>query len=193
MHKVYSPSIERHICPQLTITRAAHALHELKRNVFTTAAVDNIDHNTSSTTAITSFHGTSISLIQHPNEEGEGVSNAIIKRRNLSAAKTIAPLPSSYTNILPLSSQKQGGLKVPSTSTQCSLKGAEEAVLSATRKETEWLDHTRKHLEENKVTDYENLTTLKTKTAGNGKPASLVRKQKQWYRGQLTMQNGNST
>ena len=30
MHKVYSPSIEQHICPQLTITRAAHALPELK-------------------------------------------------------------------------------------------------------------------------------------------------------------------
>ena len=79
----------------------------LKRNVFTTAAVDNIDHNTSSTTVITLFQGTRISLIQHPNEDGEGVSNAIIKRRNLSPAKTIAPLPSSYTNILPLSSQKR--------------------------------------------------------------------------------------
>ena len=143
-----------------------------KRNVFTTAAVDNIDHNTSSTTAITSFHGTSISLIQHPNEDVEGVSNAIIKRKNLSTAKTIAPLPFSYTDILPLPSQKQGGLKVPSTSTQCSLKGDKEAVLMATRKETEWLDHTTKHLEENKVTDYENVTTLQTKTAGNGKAAS---------------------
>ena len=91
----------------------------------------------------------------------------------MSPAKPIAPLPSSYTNILPLSSQKQGGLKVPSTSTQCSLKGDEEAVLMATRKETEWLDHTTKHLEENKVTDYENVTTLQTKTAGNGKAASM--------------------
>ena len=61
---------------------------------------------------------------------------------------------------------------MPSTSTQCSLKGDEEAVLMATRKETEWLDHTTKHLEENKVTDYENVTTLQTKTAGNGKAAS---------------------
>ena len=165
---------------------------DLKRTVFTTAAVDNIDHNTSSTTAITSFHGTSISLIQHPNEDGERVSNSIIKRKNLSPAKTtcIAPLPSSNTNILPLSSQKQGGLKVPSTSTQCSLKGDEEAVLMATGKETEWLDDTTKHLEENKVTDYENVTTPHTKTAGNG---SLVWRQKQWYRGQLTTENGNST
>ena len=34
MHTVYSPSIERHICPQLAITRAAHALHELKTNLY---------------------------------------------------------------------------------------------------------------------------------------------------------------
>ena len=38
----------------------------LKTNVFTTAVVDNLDPNTSSTTAVSSFHGTSISLIQHP-------------------------------------------------------------------------------------------------------------------------------
>ena len=43
---------------------------------FTIAAVDNMEHNTSSTTAISSFHGTSISLIEHPTVEGEGVKNA---------------------------------------------------------------------------------------------------------------------
>ena len=53
---------------------------------------------------------------------------------------------------------------MPSTSTQCSLKADEEAVLMATGKETEWLEH----LEENKVTDYESVTTRQTKTAGNG-------------------------
>ena len=106
----------------------------------------------------------------------------------MSPAKTIAPLPSSYTNILPLSSQKQGGLKVPSTSTQCSLKGDEEPVLMATKKETEWLDHTTKHLEQTKVTDYENVTTLQTEESH-----ALARKQKQRYRGQLATENGNST
>ena len=34
----------------------------LKRQLFTTAAVDNIDHNPSATTAQTSFHGTSMSI-----------------------------------------------------------------------------------------------------------------------------------
>ena len=38
----------------------------LRTNVFTTAAVDNLDPNTSSTKAVSSFHVTSISLIQHP-------------------------------------------------------------------------------------------------------------------------------
>ena len=38
----------------------------LKTNVFTTAAVDNLDPNTTSTKAVSSFHVTSISLIQHP-------------------------------------------------------------------------------------------------------------------------------
>ena len=38
----------------------------LKTNLFTTAAVDNLDPNTSSTKAVSSFHVTSISLIQHP-------------------------------------------------------------------------------------------------------------------------------
>ena len=89
----------------------------LTRNVFTTAAVDNVDHNTSSTTAITSFHGTSISLIQLTNEHGEEQSNRLRDRDN-------SP------------------------------------------------DNSPRQLE-------------------MGKP--LVRKPKQWYRGQLTTENGNST
>ena len=47
--------IQRAVCPP-----------QLKCGVFTTAAVDNIDHNLSSTSAQDSFHGTGISLFQHP-------------------------------------------------------------------------------------------------------------------------------
>ena len=43
---------EQVVCPSI-----------LKRNTFTTAVVDNIDHNPSATTAKDSFHGTGISLI----------------------------------------------------------------------------------------------------------------------------------
>ena len=39
-----------------------------KGGLFTTAAVDIIDHNPSSTSAHDSFHGTVISLFQHPDD-----------------------------------------------------------------------------------------------------------------------------
>jgi hypothetical protein len=44
----------------------------LRAGLFTTAAVDNIDHNPTSTTAVDAFHGTGISLVQHygHNEQG---------------------------------------------------------------------------------------------------------------------------
>ena len=49
----------------------------LKGSIFATAAVDNTDHNPSSTSSHDSFHGTGISLFQHPteknNEENSGV------------------------------------------------------------------------------------------------------------------------
>ena len=49
------------VCPQV-----------LPRGLFTTAAMDNIDHNPTSTTATTAFHGTSISVFQHPTRDENG-------------------------------------------------------------------------------------------------------------------------
>ena len=123
-------------------------------------------HDTSLTMATSSFHGTSISLIQHPNVKGEGVENVSIKLRNVSTAKTIAPLPSSYTNIPPLSSNK-GGLEV--LSTQSNLKSDDEAVFSATIKENEWLDHTGKHVEEQTERNKEDMSSTGVKPSVNGK------------------------
>ena len=51
---------------------------KLRTNLFTTAAVDNIDHNPSSTTATDSFHGTGISMFQHPTAENEGQSRDVV-------------------------------------------------------------------------------------------------------------------
>ena len=41
---------------------------KLRKYIFTTGNVDNIDHNPSSRTAKDSFHGTAISLTQHPSK-----------------------------------------------------------------------------------------------------------------------------
>ncbi|XP_065669903.1 uncharacterized protein LOC124808522 [Hydra vulgaris] len=71
----------------------------LIENVFTTAAIDNIDHNPSSSTATKSFHGTSISIFQHAEID------LPVKRYDYDfsekANNAILELPSYYTTIEP--------------------------------------------------------------------------------------------
>ena len=50
---------------------------QLKGGLFTTAAVDNIDHNSSSTSAHDSFHGTGISLFQHQDNDFIGIDRGV--------------------------------------------------------------------------------------------------------------------
>ena len=45
----------------------------LRKNVFTTAAIDIVDHNPSSISAEGSSHGIGISLLQHITEEEPGL------------------------------------------------------------------------------------------------------------------------
>ncbi|KAJ8387355.1 hypothetical protein AAFF_G00157320 [Aldrovandia affinis] len=46
----------------------------LRKGLFTTSAMDNIDHNPTATTATTSFHGTSVFVFQHPTKEDKDTS-----------------------------------------------------------------------------------------------------------------------
>ena len=80
--------------------------------VFTSAAVDNIDHNPSSTTSTGSFHGTGISLFQHPDFEGQGIrlEAALV---NECSSKVVKPLPEFYAYVPP-SSTTQRNVKIPS-------------------------------------------------------------------------------
>ena len=71
---------------------------KLNKKVFTTAAVDNIDHNPSSSTAQGSFHGTGISLFQHPEEDDIGEERAPVIVANANT-KRLAQLPDSYTTV----------------------------------------------------------------------------------------------
>ena len=43
----------------------------LATGVFTTSAYDNLDHNPTATTSTESFHGTDISMFQHPSVENK--------------------------------------------------------------------------------------------------------------------------
>ena len=47
---------------------------KLKKSLFTTANVDNIDHNPSARTAKDSSHGTDVSLTRHPSTDREGIT-----------------------------------------------------------------------------------------------------------------------
>lgn len=79
---------------------------KMRGDVFTTAAVDNIDHNPSATTAQNSFHGTSIYLFQHPSSAGEGLDRSTCMSNVLSndGSKSVRQLPHYYTDVPPVNS-----------------------------------------------------------------------------------------
>ena len=72
--------------------------------VFTTAAIDNIDHYPSSTTAKNSFHGPGNSLLQHPSFAGEGFdrSNVFAEGSVDASSQNIGHLPHIYTDVPPV-------------------------------------------------------------------------------------------
>ena len=49
-----------------------------RKGLFKTAAVDNIDSNPSSATAKDSFHGTGISMLQHPTRQFSGHERGVL-------------------------------------------------------------------------------------------------------------------
>ena len=68
----------------------------MKKGLFTTAAINNIDHDPSSSAAQKIFHGTSISIFQYP-EENEKMPNFVMEKDLPSQAKVQLPL--SYTHV----------------------------------------------------------------------------------------------
>ena len=73
----------------------------LRKGLLTTAAIENIDHNPSSTTAKSSFHGTSISIFQHPINNNFGEQREMLHIAERQSTKKVPPLPESYTNVRP--------------------------------------------------------------------------------------------
>ena len=70
--------------------------------LFTTAAVDNIDHNPSSTTAHDLFHGTGISMFQLITAEVHGNTREKLNiSQFLCNSKSVAELPKCYTEVPP--------------------------------------------------------------------------------------------
>lgn len=115
--------------------------------VFTTAAVDNIDHNPSSTTSKQSFHGTAISLVQHPAFHGAGVDRgiSILGGSNERGLKAVDRLPQYYIDVPSVNSSiKNTQVPVTNVTSLSGNSGLKQHI------ETEylWLQHTQLAVQE---------------------------------------------
>ena len=102
---------EHVVCPQ-----------KLCFSFFTTSAVDNIDHNPSSTMAKGPLHGTGISLFQHPSEIVQGEDRSVSITDDSVSTKKLTPLPDSYANVPKLVLSKKDPV-IPAVNGLCTSNG----------------------------------------------------------------------
>ena len=73
---------------------------KMRRGLFTTFGLDNIDKNLSSITSQESLHGTALSLTQHVSTDNEGVILSV-RGHIESTGSHMKKLPASYTDVPP--------------------------------------------------------------------------------------------
>ena len=123
--------LERVVCPP-----------KLRENIFTTAAVDNIDQNPSLTTAHDSFHGTEISLVQHPTTINRGVEHDIpVIDGTVQSQKSVVQLPRTFCNVPPVVLHVKDPL-VPRLPDEVNLADT-AATVSRMEEEYQWLDNVK--------------------------------------------------
>ena len=116
----------------------------LNIGVFTTSAVDNIDYDPTVTTAQGSFHGTGISLFQHPNTENRSTAQRSFDSTSRSGKK-VTKLPVSYT-LVPAVTVTKSEPPVPDV---CGLQKPGCSLMSkAVAQENDWCDHLSKIISE---------------------------------------------
>lgn len=121
---------------------------KLLGNVFTTGAVDKIDHNPSSTTSHDSFHGTAISLMQHPTEDSAGVDRGIVlNKEHGSSGSKIFQLPTAYREVPPAVLVSKDTI-VPATNCLVEIDNIEPDTLS---EEYVWLEHIVQLIDKDKL------------------------------------------
>jgi len=102
-----STAMNNYVCEQYSSEKVV-CPRNLHKGFFIPAAIDNIDHNPSSTTTKDSFHCTGISLFQHANLQSETtVHNQHFIVDQPSRAKALLELPASYTNVQPVIESKK--------------------------------------------------------------------------------------
>ena len=126
----------------------------LRSGIFTTAGFDNIDHNPSSTTSRDSFHGTAISLIQHPTKQTPGTVATFIDGRP-QKEREISSLPSQFSDVQPLV-LLQRDLSPPPLIGQ--LPDVENVNNYAYKKEDQWLLNVKELMRKEKLESDDNIS-----------------------------------
>jgi len=127
---------------------------KLKRSLFTTANVDNIDHNPSARTAKDSFHGTAVSLTQNPSGDREGIArDRVVRSPDSPKKKTLTDLPESNTDVQPVAVQVKKDCYVPKGCK--SAKPSSDLIGEGMKSEYQWLDKVIKELLEKDKLDKE--------------------------------------
>ena len=111
----------------------------LRKGLLTTVAMDNIDHNPSSTTAKSSFHGTSISIIQHPINNNFGEHHEMLHIAERQNTKKVPPLPESCTNVRPAYFTASSALLPPKCQNLLPLKP--DTLHRGLNIEFQWINH----------------------------------------------------
>lgn len=76
--------------------------------------MDNINNNPSARPAKDSFHGTAVSLTQHPSTDGDGIArDRVVICPDSPRKKTLSDLPESYTDFQPVAVQVKKHCYVP--------------------------------------------------------------------------------
>jgi hypothetical protein len=127
---------------------------QLRHGLFTVGALDNLDHNPSSTSAKGSFHGTGISLFQFPGISHVGEKQDDIRLPSPDAKKN-HQLPDSFTTV-PAVVLKTAKVSVPP---QPNASAPEYGQFAAAQgKEENWLKHATQFLEKDKVEKGDTVT-----------------------------------
>ena len=122
------------------------------KRLFTIGAIDNLDHNPSSTTSQSSFHGTAISLFQFPMKDNPGTVRARVPLPD--SADRNYSLPNSY-EIVPAVALKSSDVAVPRLS--CIVEKTQTHLDEATTEQQSWIDHALGLLEKEDLTNDDKL------------------------------------
>lgn len=122
------------MCQRFEIDNSVSPSH-IRNGIFTVGALDNIDHNLSSTTAQGSFHGTSISLFQFPTAANPGTCRQPVTVPPPENAGT-PTLPDNYC-FVPQVACDIDRVTVP----ECVIPEVDNHLEDAKEEEAKWVQH----------------------------------------------------